>query len=154
MDKSPRARILRSIGQLGAEIGLNRIAVQLYALLYLSEEPVSLDDMARALAVSKAAVSINVRALERWGAARRVAQPGSRRDHYEAERDVVSVVLRQIQQGAARRLDRLDSSLPPTPPPGVSPKAWNRMRSLLARGRDLARLPLAEMAAPFLSEDR
>jgi DNA-binding transcriptional regulator GbsR (MarR family) len=65
---------------------VNRIGGQIYALLFLSEEPLSLDDIAERLAVSKSNVSINIRLLEDMRMVRKVWVKGSRRDYYEAER--------------------------------------------------------------------
>lgn len=43
-----------------------KIMGQLYGLLYLSPKPLTLDEMAESLSISKGNVSINIRALERW----------------------------------------------------------------------------------------
>ncbi len=145
MNRQANARLLGPVGQLGADLGLNRIAVQLYALLYLSEAPLSLDDMAGALQVSKAAVSINVRTLERWGAARRVPLPRSRRDHYEAELDVLGIVASQFQRGAVRRLDRFQEILGAGRPASIPEARWKRAEAALGRLRAILSLPLAEM---------
>lgn len=95
---------IENIGELGLSLGLNRVAVQLYALLFMSNEPLSLDDMAERLKMSKGNISVNVRELEKWGAARRVWVKGERRDFYKAELDVFKIVTERLKIGLARRM--------------------------------------------------
>lgn len=78
-------------GQTTQSFGLGRLIGQIYAFLYLSPEPVCLDDIARELSISKASVSITIRQLETWQAAKRVWVMGDRKDYYEAETDFMTV---------------------------------------------------------------
>lgn len=65
---------------------VNKVGGQIYALLFLSEEPLSLDEISKRLEVSKSNVSINIRMLEDYKLVRKVWVKGSRKDYYEAER--------------------------------------------------------------------
>lgn len=103
--KKVRDSFIESVGQLSASLGLSRVAGQLYALLYLNNGPPSLDDMVRILKISKGNVSVNIRELERWGAVRKVWVKGSRKDHYEAELDVLKVASNRLKEGLKRRMD-------------------------------------------------
>jgi DNA-binding transcriptional regulator GbsR (MarR family) len=76
----------------------------LYAVLYLSDKPISLDEMTQRLKVSKGNVSINIRELESWGAVRSVWIKGSRKDYYEANLDVKSVILKKVKTGIQKRI--------------------------------------------------
>ncbi len=96
---------IESIGQLGSNLGLNKVAAQLYDLLFMSNEPVSLDDMVKRLKVSKGNVSVNVRELEKWGAARKVWVKGDRRDFYKAELDIFKIITERLKTGLTRRMD-------------------------------------------------
>jgi DNA-binding transcriptional regulator GbsR (MarR family) len=104
-------RFIDSLGGLGAELGISRAVAQIYCLLYLRDEPLSLDAMAERLGLSKATISVNVRNLERWGAVRRVWIEGSRRDHYLADRNTLGVVWSALSQGILRRLDQVGGSV-------------------------------------------
>jgi len=96
-------------GQLSARLGLSRTVGQLYALLFLSHEPVSLDYMVEKLKISKGSVSTNVRELEKWGAVKKVWVKGSRKDFYEANPDTLKVVVSRFKAGIQQRLnDMLD----------------------------------------------
>jgi DNA-binding transcriptional regulator GbsR (MarR family) len=66
---------------------VNRVGGQIYALLFLSREPLSLDDIAEILKISKSNISINIRLLEDCKLVRKVWVKGSRKDFYEASRN-------------------------------------------------------------------
>ncbi len=95
---------LDKINQICSKFGLNNIMAQLYAILYLSNKPLSLDNMVERLKISKGCVSVNIRALERYGAVRRIWVKGSRRDFYEAKTDIYKVIMDRIKSIAQGRL--------------------------------------------------
>ena len=108
---SPVDELIDQLGSFIASLGINRVAGQMYVLLFLSDQALSLDEMSQRLRVSKGHVSTNIRALERWRAVRRVVVRGSRKDYYTANRDTVSVIFDQLQQGLTQRLDQVDMLL-------------------------------------------
>jgi len=99
---------LSRVNQLCNKFGLNNIMAQLYAILYLSGKPLSLDDMVERLKVSKGSISTNIRALERYGAVRRIWVKGSRKDYYEAEADITKVIMDRVKSMAELRLSEID----------------------------------------------
>lgn len=106
-------KFIENIGKLCDSFGLNKFVAQLYAVLYLSDKPLSMDDMAAKLKVSKSNVCINIRELENWGAVRSVWVKGSRKDHYEANLDIKGVLINKVRSGLKKRLsdtsDMLDT---------------------------------------------
>lgn len=102
---------LGSVNQICNKFGLNNIMAQLYALLYLAGRPLSLNDMIERLKISKGSVSVNIRALERYGAVRRVWVKGSRRDYYEAESDIYKVITERVKSMAHRRISEVGDML-------------------------------------------
>jgi DNA-binding transcriptional regulator GbsR (MarR family) len=57
---------METMGKITAFWGFSKIMGQLYGLLYLTPKPLTLDEMAESISISKGNVSINIRALERW----------------------------------------------------------------------------------------
>jgi len=110
-DDPIRDEFIHQIGELANGLGLNRSVGQLYAVLYMSPEPMCLDEMARACGMSKGNVSLNVRALERWGAVERAYVSGDRKDYYRANRDVLSIAAGRLKEGLGRRLGALDAAV-------------------------------------------
>jgi len=83
-----RNEVINSIGEKAEKFGFPKIAGQLEGLLFLTDKPMSLDEMAERLEVSKASVSTNIRYLEQWKVVRRVYQRGERRNYYEIWGDI------------------------------------------------------------------
>lgn len=79
-------------GRLFQRVGLPRSVGQIYGLLYLSNRPLSLDDLVAMLGLSKGSASGGTRHLVTLGAIRQVWVPGERRDFYESVGDVSTVV--------------------------------------------------------------
>jgi len=91
-----RRDMIEAAGRTTQDFGLGRIVGQLYALLYFNPSPMSLDDMAGKLKISKASVSTNIRDLVKWSAVRKVWVAGSRRDYYEARTDFIDILRKGI----------------------------------------------------------
>jgi HTH-type transcriptional regulator, glycine betaine synthesis regulator len=58
-----------------------------FGVLYLSPEPLPLDEIARQTGLTKGAISTNVRALARMGLVQLSSRLGDRKDYYEAQTD-------------------------------------------------------------------
>jgi DNA-binding transcriptional regulator GbsR (MarR family) len=83
-----RAVFVDGMGTASATSGvLSQLQGRIFAALYLEDHPLSLDEIAEALQQSKSNISTNIRGLVEWHLVRRVAVPGSRKDHYQAADD-------------------------------------------------------------------
>jgi DNA-binding transcriptional regulator GbsR (MarR family) len=92
-------RFIERAGMLWEEDGLPRIAGRIFALSLLSEDALSLDEIAGALGVSKASVSTDTRLLERMGFLERITKPGDRKDYYQStERSFERAIAERIRR--------------------------------------------------------
>jgi DNA-binding transcriptional regulator GbsR (MarR family) len=66
---------------------LSQLQGRIFALLYLQEGPLALEEIAAELGQSKSNISVNIRGLVDWHLVRRSRMSGSRKDHYEAATD-------------------------------------------------------------------
>jgi DNA-binding transcriptional regulator GbsR (MarR family) len=83
-----RAVFIEGMGAASATSGvLSQLQGRIFAVLFLQDHPLSLDDIATALQLSKSNISINIRGLVEWHLVRHVSVPNSRKDHYEAAHD-------------------------------------------------------------------
>lgn len=98
-------RFIESMGRISKFWGFSRIMGQLYGLLYLNSEPMTLDQLAEGLMVSKGSVSINVRSLERWGMVEKVWVKADRRDFYKAETSFMDIVVKILQEREKKEFD-------------------------------------------------
>lgn len=92
-------------GDVAEMVSFNRSLGQLYGLLYISTEPMSLHEIATTCKMSKGNASIHLRILEDWDAVHRSSQPGTRKDYYTANMDIKSVVSKRFQEGLSKRLN-------------------------------------------------
>ncbi|HWC33101.1 MAG TPA: MarR family transcriptional regulator [Actinomycetota bacterium] len=84
-----RSVFVDGMGTASATSGvLSQLQGRIFALLYLRDRPVSLDEIAEELQQSKSNISMNIRGLVDWHLVRRVPVPSSRKDHYEAVADL------------------------------------------------------------------
>jgi DNA-binding transcriptional regulator GbsR (MarR family) len=92
-------------GDMGDQWGVNRSVAQIHALLYLSERPLTAEDIAEALGMARSNVSNSIRELLTWKLIHRVPILGDRRDHYAAEADIWKMVTRIAQGRKEREID-------------------------------------------------
>jgi DNA-binding transcriptional regulator GbsR (MarR family) len=92
-------------GEMGGQWGVNRSVSQIHALLYLSERPLTADEIADTLALARSNVSNSIKELLSWNLIRRVPIRGDRRDHFEAETDVWEMFLRIAAGRKEREID-------------------------------------------------
>ncbi len=99
-----RDSVLRGLGQLTDFFGFSPVMGHLYGALLMSPLPLSLDELEEIVGKSKASVSMNVRALERWGMVREVWVKGDRRKFYEAESDLWKIVISILESRERREV--------------------------------------------------
>ena len=81
--QAAKERLIESAGRTTQDFGMGRILGQVMAVLYLTQEAASLDDIGGELGLSKAAISIATRQLEGLGLVQRVWVKGDKRSYYK-----------------------------------------------------------------------
>jgi DNA-binding transcriptional regulator GbsR (MarR family) len=92
-------------GDLGGQWGVNRSVSQIQALLYLSERPLTAEEIAGKLGLARSNISTSIRELMAWDLIRRVPVKGDRREHFEAETDLWEIAMRIAAVRKERELD-------------------------------------------------
>lgn len=87
-----------AIGGLMEFWGFKRNMGRVWTVLYLSDEPLSAQDLRARLKLSSGAVSMTLKDLNRWGTVRKVWIQGQRRDHFTAEGDLWKMVSRVFRE--------------------------------------------------------
>ncbi|MCB0833648.1 MAG: transcriptional regulator [Bacteroidetes bacterium] len=95
----------QSWGEFGFFWGINKSMGELYALLFATDAPMSLDDMCHALKISRGNASMNIRALQNWGVIRKVRIKGDRKDYYELDEDMWRTISMFIRERKKRELE-------------------------------------------------
>ena len=107
-------RVVEDFGQLYARYGMTPTFGRVFALLLVSDNPLSLDEIAFLLEISKTQASVATRDLERVGGANRLSTRGSRRILYEASDNLESIFEAQfsrVREGLDK-LQRAEQILP------------------------------------------
>jgi DNA-binding transcriptional regulator GbsR (MarR family) len=78
-------------GEMGSRWGINRTVGQIYALLYVTEQPLHADDIGEKLGMSRSNVSIGMKELQAWGLVRLSRIPGDRREYFTSLGDVQEI---------------------------------------------------------------
>ena len=112
-DRLPPAveRFVLHWGDMGSQWGVNRSVAQIHALLYLSERPLTAEEISDRLGMARSNVSNSLKELIGWKLVRRVPVLGDRRDHFEAETDLLQMVTRIAQGRKEREIDPAAAAL-------------------------------------------
>jgi DNA-binding transcriptional regulator GbsR (MarR family) len=100
-----KARFIESWGALGTNWGISRTMAQVHALLLVACKPLCADDIMEALQISRGNANMSVRSLMDWGLVHKILKPGNRKDYFEAEKDMVTVIKQIILQRKRKELD-------------------------------------------------
>src|SRR5262245_5877939 len=92
-------------GEMGARWGINRTVAQVYALLYVSAEPLNAEDIAKTLSVARSNVSTSLHELQGWGIIKVAHVLGDRRDHFRPTKDVWETFQRILDERKRREVD-------------------------------------------------
>jgi DNA-binding transcriptional regulator GbsR (MarR family) len=92
-------------GEMGSTWGVNRTAAQIHALLYLSPEPLTAEEISETLALARSTVSTGLRELQVWGIVRVIHVLGDRRDHFETLGDLREMFRVILDRRKSREID-------------------------------------------------
>lgn len=98
-------------GEMGSRWGINRTVGQIYALLFLSDQPLNADDIVERLGFSRSNVSMGLKELQAWNLVRLQHLPDDRRDHFTTPDDLWEIVRILIEERKKREIDPTLSKL-------------------------------------------
>jgi DNA-binding transcriptional regulator GbsR (MarR family) len=100
-----KQQFISSWGAFGTHWGINRTMAQIHALLLVSPDPLTQDDMMEELDISRGNTNMNIRELINWGLVERVLLPGERKEYFVAEKDIWKVVKLIVKERKKRELE-------------------------------------------------
>jgi DNA-binding transcriptional regulator GbsR (MarR family) len=100
-----RQQFISSWGAFGTHWGINRTMAQIHALLLVSPDPLTQEDMMEELNISRGNVNMNIRELINWGLVDRALLPGERKEYFSAEKDIWKVVRQIVKERKKRELE-------------------------------------------------
>ena len=100
-----RQQFINSWGAFGTQWGINRTMAQIHALLLVSPDPITQDDIMEQLSISRGNVNMNIRDLIGWGLVERVIVSGERKEYFSADKDIWKVATQIAKERKKRELD-------------------------------------------------
>ena len=100
-----KQQFIASWGAFGTHWGINRTMAQIHALLLVSADPLSQDDLMEQLNVSRGNANMNIRELIDWGLVDRIIIPGERKEYFSAEKDIWQVATQIVKERKKRELN-------------------------------------------------
>ncbi len=98
-------------GALGSSWGINRTMAQVHALLMISPESLSTEEVMQQLSISRGNANMNLRELMNWNLIYKDIKPGDRKEYFKAEKDIWEVAKRIAKERKRREIQPLIASL-------------------------------------------
>ncbi len=102
--KDAKNKFVQTWGALGSQWGINKTMAQIHALLMVSNEPVSMEDIMEELMISRGNASMNLRALMDWGIVYKEYKQGERREFFTAEKDLDELAVKISRERSKREI--------------------------------------------------
>lgn len=102
--KEAKNKFVQTWGALGSQWGINKTMAQIHALLMVSHEPVSMEDIMEELQISRGNASMNLRALMDWGIVYKEYKAGERREFFTAEKDLDELAVKISRERSKREI--------------------------------------------------
>lgn len=97
-------KFVQTWGALGSQWGINKTMAQIHALLMVSHEAVSMEDIMEALQISRGNASMNLRALMDWGIVYKEFKVGERKEYFIAEKDLDELAVKISKERSKREI--------------------------------------------------
>ena len=92
-------------GEMGSKWGINRTVGQIYALLYLCDQPLCADDISETLGFSRSNVSMGLKELDSWRLVRVKYFQKDRKEYYTVPEDVWEIFRTLVEERKKREID-------------------------------------------------
>ena len=97
-------KFIQTWGALGSQWGINKTMAQIHALLMVSPEPLSMEDVMDELLISRGNASMNLRALMDWGIVYKEYKSGERKEFFTAEKDLDELAVKIAKERSKREI--------------------------------------------------
>lgn len=92
-------------GEMGTKWGINKTMAQVHALLFITEQPLSAEEIMSELQISRGNVSMSLRELVNWGIVTKMHIKGERKEYFTTEKDVFEFFKIVSRERKRREID-------------------------------------------------
>jgi DNA-binding transcriptional regulator GbsR (MarR family) len=100
-----KEKFINAWGTLGTSWGINRTMAQVHALLLISPDALSAEEIMDELNISRGNANMNTRTLIDWGLVRKESRSGERKEYFVAEKDIWKVFKQIAKERRKRELE-------------------------------------------------
>jgi DNA-binding transcriptional regulator GbsR (MarR family) len=100
-----KQKFIEAWGKLGSEWGINRTMAQVHALLLITPEAMTTEEIMEALSISRGNANMTVRDLISWGLVEKQLRAGERKEYFFADKDVWNIARQVAKERRKRELD-------------------------------------------------
>lgn len=106
-----RQKFIETWGKLGSEWGINRTMAQIHALLLISPEALTTEEIMDTLSISRGNANMTLRDLMGWGLIEKEHRAGERKEYFFADKDVWNIARQVASERKKRELDPVIKAL-------------------------------------------
>ena len=99
-----KSKFIQTWGVLGSQWGINKTMAQIHALLFVSENPLSMEEIMEELQISRGNTSMNLRSIMEWGIVYKITKPGDRKEYFTAEKDLDELAVKVARERSKREI--------------------------------------------------
>lgn len=102
--REAKNKFVQTWGALGSQWGINKTMAQIHALLMVSNDAISMEEIMEELQISRGNASMNLRALMDWGIIYKEYKAGERREYFTAEKDLDELAVKISRERSKREI--------------------------------------------------
>ncbi|MDF2434082.1 MAG: hypothetical protein JWP44_3713 [Mucilaginibacter sp.] len=92
-------------GKLGSEWGINRTMAQVHALLLVTPDALTTEEIMETLSISRGNANMTLRDLISWGLVEKQHRAGERKEYFYADKDTWNIARQVAKERRKRELD-------------------------------------------------
>jgi DNA-binding transcriptional regulator GbsR (MarR family) len=100
-----KQKFIEAWGKLGSEWGINRTMAQVHALLMLTPDALTTEEIMEALSISRGNANMTLRDLMSWGLVEKQHRAGERKEYFFADKDTWNIARQVAKERRKRELD-------------------------------------------------
>ncbi len=100
-----KLKFIEAWGKLGSEWGINRTMAQVHALLLISPEALTTEEIMENLSISRGNANMTLRDLMGWGLIEKQHKAGERKEYFFADKDVWNIARQVAKERKKRELE-------------------------------------------------
>ena len=100
-----KQKFIEAWGKLGSEWGVNRTMAQVHALLLISPEALTTEEIMESLSISRGNANMTLRDLMSWGLVEKQLKAGERKEYFFGDKDTWNIARQVAKERRKRELD-------------------------------------------------